>query len=84
MTLFDAISKVCKQTEKDVGLNSYTTFRIGGNADILCKPESVSEIKAVLKVAKEYNTKPFIIGNGSNLLVGDNGMRGIVIKIGAC
>ena len=82
MNLFDAISKICKHTEKNAKMSSYTTFRIGGAADVLCKPEKIEEIKDILKIAKENNIKPFIIGNGSNLLVSDKGMKGIVIKIG--
>ncbi len=71
--------------EKNVLLNepmkNHTTFRIGGNADALVLPQSVTELRQVLELAKEHAVPVCIIGNGSNLLVSDRGIRGIVIQI---
>ena len=60
---------------------SHTTFKIGGPADYFVKPETVEELAAVLKLCKEGNVPYFILGNGSNLLVGDKGFRGVVIHL---
>ena len=60
---------------------SHTTFRIGGPADYFVMPETVEELAAVLKLCKEEAMPYFILGNGSNLLVGDKGFRGVVIQL---
>ncbi len=60
---------------------SHTTFRIGGPADYFVMPETVEEVAAVLKLCKEEDVPYFILGNGSNLLVGDKGFRGVVIQL---
>ena len=60
---------------------SHTTFRIGGPADYFVMPETVEELAKVLNLCKEENMPYFILGNGSNLLVGDKGFRGVVIQL---
>lgn len=60
---------------------SHTTFKIGGPADFFVMPETAEELAAVLKICKEEEVPYFILGNGSNLLVGDKGFRGIVIQL---
>ena len=60
---------------------SHTTFRIGGPADYFVMPETIEELAAVLKLCKEEAVPYFILGNGSNLLVGDKGFRGVVIQL---
>lgn len=60
----------------------YTTLKIGGSADILVQPRSVDELLSLINAAKEYNVPVTFIGNGSNLLVRDGGIRGVVIKFG--
>ena len=60
---------------------SHTTFRIGGPADYFVLPETVEELAEILKLCKEGNVPYFILGNGSNLLVGDKGFRGVVVQL---
>ena len=60
-------------------MSRHTTFKTGGNADIFLTPESEEQVVKVLNIVKEYELPVFILGNGSNLLVGDKGIRGIVI-----
>ena len=60
---------------------SHTTFRIGGPADYFVLPETVEELAGILKICKEENVPYFILGNGSNLLVGDKGFRGVVVQL---
>ncbi len=62
-------------------MSKHTSFKIGGPADIFIKVKTLDELKYVLKVAKHENLPVNIIGNGSNVLVKDNGIRGIVIKL---
>ncbi len=61
-------------------MSKHTTFKIGGIADVLVIPESVEQLKVVLGFAKQNDIPITVIGNGSDLLVSDNGIRGIVIK----
>ena len=62
-------------------MSKHTTFKVGGNADIFIKINELEELKYALKVIKEENIPMYVIGNGSNLLVKDNGIRGIVLSI---
>lgn len=65
----------------DEPMNQHTSFKTGGNADIFVKAYSVEEIKSVLKVSKENNIPLFVLGNGTNLLVKDEGFRGIILQV---
>ena len=62
----------------DEPMKKHTTFRIGGNADMFVAPK-LSQIPQIIALAKEYQIPVTIIGNGSNLLVGDKGIRGLVV-----
>lgn len=62
-------------------MKKYTSFKIGGPAECLIKIESVEELKKVLKIANENNIKITVIGNGSNVLVLDEGIAGITLII---
>lgn len=62
-------------------LSNYTTFRVGGPADVLVNVNSGKEIAIALRAAKDAGVPATIIGNGSNLLVRDGGVRGLVIRI---
>ena len=59
----------------------HTTWRIGGPADILAIPENVSQIEELLRLAVSHQIPYFVLGRGSNLLVRDGGIRGLVIKL---
>ena len=63
-------------------MKNHTTFLVGGPADIFLTP-SAEELPAVLSVCREEQVPVTVIGNGSNLLVGDQGIRGVVICIGS-
>lgn len=65
----------------DEPMRKHTTFRIGGNADIFVRPESKEQIAEILRLCRKQDVPYFILGNGSNLLVGDRGFRGVVINI---
>ena len=65
---------------KDEPMTLHTSFKIGGKADFLVKPSTEDEIISILKFSKENDIPVFILGNGSNILVRDVGIRGITIK----
>ena len=62
-------------------MKNHTTTKVGGPCDCLVEPSSIDEIKAVIKYAKENNINYYVIGNGSNLLVKDEGIHALIIKI---
>ena len=66
----------------DEPMKNHTSFKIGGPAECLIKVETVEQLKTILKFVKQNQIKLTIIGNGSNILVLDNGIKGITIKIG--
>ena len=66
----------------DVPMRNYTTWKIGGRADYLVQPANEDELSAVLALLHAESLPWLVIGNGSNLLVGDRGVRGVVIKMG--
>ena len=63
-------------------MSRYTTFRVGGPADALFLPASVEELQQALAAAKAQGIQVCLIGNGSNLIVRDGGIRGLVIVLG--
>ena len=62
-------------------MKRHTTFRIGGPADYYLCPHSAKEIQKVVEICREEKLPYFILGNGSNLLVSDQGYRGVVIQL---
>lgn len=65
----------------DEPMKNHTSFKIGGPADVLIIPEREEEIVNAIRFCRENQIKYFIMGNGSNLLVKDTGIRGVVIKV---
>lgn len=61
-------------------MKEYTSFKTGGNADILIIPKDDEAVKAVLTFTKENAAPLTVVGNSSNLLISDDGIRGIVLK----
>ena len=64
-------------------MHNHCSFRIGGAADIFILPRNEEELIAVLAILRREGAKPFILGNGTNLLIRDEGIRGVVIKLAA-
>ena len=61
-------------------MNKHTSFKIGGPADV-SMPECVEDVRRVMEICKEHACPFHIVGNGSNLLVGDDGIRGVALKL---
>lgn len=67
--------------EKDALMAGYTTLRLGGPADLLAKPANEAHLKLLLREAARLGVPVTLMGHGSNLLVRDGGIRGLVIRI---
>jgi UDP-N-acetylmuramate dehydrogenase len=66
--------------QADVPLAPLTTLRVGGPADRLAAPETIDELVSVLTIAREAGTPVFMLGKGSDLVVADAGIRGLVVR----
>lgn len=65
----------------DAEMKNYVHFRVGGPADILLIPENKEQVIRTIEICKEKNIPFYVVGNGSNLLVKDGGIKGVVIKL---
>lgn len=81
--IYDLLIKkiILENIRKNEEMKKYTSFKIGGKADILVIAKSVEDIKNVLKISRENNIPLTVLGNGTNVLIKDRGIRGIVLKI---
>lgn len=70
-----------KNIKVDEPMKKHISFKVGGPADFLVKPKTEEELRNVIEFAKKENVPFIVIGNGSNLLVKDGGIRGIVIEL---
>lgn len=78
-----AINKilVAKDVLIDEPMSQHTSFKIGGPSDFYLRPNTVDELTDILHICKEFALPVYILGNGSNLLVTDKGIRGVVIEV---
>lgn len=65
----------------DEPMKKHTSFKVGGPVDVLVTPETYDQVRKIIDLAKQNNIPYFVMGNGSNLLVKDGGIRGIIIKL---
>ncbi|MGB5823736.1 MAG: UDP-N-acetylmuramate dehydrogenase [Proteocatella sp.] len=81
--VIDELKKVVNDNQicENELMKNHTTFRIGGCADIMIFPNTEKEIIEIIELAKKHEIQYTVVGNGSNILVTDKGIRGIVIKI---
>ena len=84
MSFLEPLTLFCQQYEiscrKDTPMRDYTTFRVGGKARFSALPSSVEELKVLLQYLHEHEIAPvWFVGRGSNLLVSDNGLDGVVV-----
>ena len=82
MSLSQKLSKKFNTISNNVKLANYSWFNLGGPAEYLFKPESKSQLIDFLKFNKKNNLKITVIGAGSNTLIRDKGVKGVVIKLG--
>lgn len=84
MSLYSEFCALCEKIGCEYSttakLSDYTSFKIGGKADVMVFPDTYEKIKSVVSFANEQRLPVFVLGKGSNLLVNDNGVNGIVIN----
>ena len=80
--LHSALSAACPELELrvDEPMSRHTSFRVGGPAALMALPKTVEEAQACIKTAVSLGVEPFFLGNGSNLLVPDEGVQRFLIK----
>ena len=69
------------QISEKESMKKHTSFRIGGDADFLVLPSSIAELQQLMRMLNEKQIPFFVMGNGTNLLVRDKGIRSVVIKL---
>lgn len=80
---YEKLSKIVRKEQilEEELMKKHTTFRIGGPAEYLILPQTIEEIADVIKLCRQEEIPWYIVGNGSNLLVADEGVRGVVIQL---
>ena len=80
---YEKLSKIVRKEQilEEEPMKKHTTFRIGGPAEYLILPQTTEEIADVIKLCRQEEIPGYIVGNGSNLLVADEGVRGVVIQL---
>ena len=80
---YEKLSKIVRKEQilEEEPMKKHTTFRIGGPAEYLILPQTAEEIADVVKLCRQEEIPWYIVGNGSNLLVADEGVRGVVIQL---
>lgn len=76
------LREAVRDVRRDAPLARHVAFRIGGPADLLVVPRTLAELRAAVGALAHEGVAPVFIGAGSNVLIGDGGIRGVVVKIG--
>ena len=66
---------------KNKDLASFSSWRVGGSAEYFCQPKSLEELKQVVAWAQENNHELTVLGSGTNVLIHDEGVKGLVIQM---
>lgn len=80
-TIFNLAEILGCEAKKNEPMSKHTSFKIGGNADVYIKVNNLSKLSTILKECQVSDVDYMILGNGSNLLVSDEGIRGAVIRL---
>ncbi len=87
MSSYNNIKSICSEIgceySDGVMLSAHTSFKIGGKADLFVMPDTTEKLAAVISACKKDELKVLILGKGSNLLVSDNGFKGVVVSTNA-
>lgn len=83
MNLYEELCAIAGEENvlQDEPMSGHTTFRIGGPADFFVTPSKAEEIRRIIELCRAEKVPYYVVGNGSNLLVGDKGYRGVIIQI---
>ena len=84
MRFYEKLASLCPPgtVRENVPMDTLTTLRVGGPADYLAEPETEEQLLSLLRTAQEEEVPVLVFGNGSNLLVRDGGVAGLVIHLG--
>lgn len=88
MTKFDSLYQTLRERLpelellRDEPMSRHTTFRVGGPAELMALPRKEYDLVEAVRIAREMEMEPVLVGNGSNLLVDDKGLRAFVVKTG--
>lgn len=82
--VIEKLQKACPGAliQRDEPMSRHTTFKVGGPADVMIQPSSPDEAEAAIRTVQEMGEPLFVMGNGSNLVVRDGGMDGVVVLLG--
>lgn len=87
MSSYNNIKSICTEIgceySEGVMLSAHTSFKIGGKADLFVMPDTTEKLAAVISACKKDELKVLILGKGSNLLISDNGFKGVVVSTAA-
>lgn len=83
MNIYEELCKIVSEDQilKDEPMGKHTTFRAGGKADYLVMPSNEEQVRDLVLLLKKENVPYYVMGNGSNLLVRDQGFKGVIIQI---
>ena len=83
MNIYEELCKIVSEDQilKDEPMDKHTTFRTGGKADYLVMPSNEEQVRDLVLLLKMENVPYYVMGNGSNLLVRDQGFKGVIIQI---
>ena len=79
--IISGVEKAGIEYRLNAPMSEYTSFKTGGPADILILPKNEPELRRVLSLCDDEGIRPFVFGNGSNLLVSDEGIRGVSVRL---
>lgn len=79
MKEFESIVGLCN-IKYNEPMSKHTSFKVGGNADVYITADTIEKVQEILKLAKQKDIPITVVGNGTNLLVSDDGIRGITLK----
>ena len=80
--LIGALRQTGAQVQENEPMSLHTSFQIGGPADVFATVSDERSLRGVLKLCKEAGAPVYVIGNGSDLLIPDQGLRGVVVSFG--
>lgn len=80
-TIFNLAEILGCEARRYEPMSKHTSFKIGGNADVYIKVNNLSKLSTILKECQASDVDYMLLGNGSNLLVSDDGIRGVVIRL---
>ncbi len=83
MNLYEELCSItgAKHVLQNEPMSGHTTFRIGGPADFFVMPSDTEEIRQIAALCRRESVPYYVVGNGSNLLVGDRGYRGVIVQV---